>query len=360
MTEHIMEDEMIFINLYKNLLVEEKGAVSVITAVILFFVLIGVAALAIDIGRTATTKNELQNIADAAALAGATELGMQHRAKNYPIDKDKVTNEAIKVVAANVVAGNKFSEDQWKNNVEIEIGFWLDGEFSNYPKLFLTKENAVRVTLSLSNFDGLINNFFAQGEGISRVSAKATAALTGAGKIDEGKSIPVGISKYWFEYFGNAACDQNIKFYPTNTIEGCAGWNTYKETPANASRLRDILENLDERSPEITIGDKLVFIGGTVSSAIDHPTHFDFKQLYEENKDDDGEWLTNVVVYDRDDCSNPNEALTILGFATTRVFNVTGSPDHVVEATLVCEEYVEAKGGGGIYGTYGVIPNLVE
>jgi len=355
---------MKLITLYRNISTDERGAVSIITALVLFFVLIGVAALAIDIGRSATTKNELQNIADAAALAGAAELGMQHKESVYPIDESKIIKEASEVVANNSVAGIKFSDlsQSWQDNLKIEIGFWLDGEYSNSPLKFLTRENAVKVTLSLNNSEnGLINNFFGIGDGINRIKASATAALTGAGKIDEGDSIPVGISKYWFYYFGDEACDQDIKFYPTNTIEGCAGWNTYKETPANASRLRDILENLDERSPEIKVGDKLVFIGGTVSSAIDHPTHYDFKELYEENKDkDDGTWLTNVVVYDRDDCSNPNEALTILGFATTRVFNVTGSPDHVVEATLVCEEYVEARGGGGSYGTYGVIPNLVE
>jgi Flp pilus assembly protein TadG len=55
----------------------ERGAVIVIFAICLF-VLIGFAALAIDIGYLHTTRSELQNVADAAALAGARYLGDEY------------------------------------------------------------------------------------------------------------------------------------------------------------------------------------------------------------------------------------------------------------------------------------------
>ena len=48
----------------------QRGSVAVITAILLA-ALIGIAALAVDIGYVAVSKNELQNVADAAALAGA-------------------------------------------------------------------------------------------------------------------------------------------------------------------------------------------------------------------------------------------------------------------------------------------------
>ena len=38
------------------------------------FALIGVASLAIDMGQLYTVRNELQNVADAAALAGVGQL----------------------------------------------------------------------------------------------------------------------------------------------------------------------------------------------------------------------------------------------------------------------------------------------
>ena len=51
----------------------ESGAVAIITA-ILMVVFLGFLALAVDIGHLAAVKNELQNAADAAALAGARAL----------------------------------------------------------------------------------------------------------------------------------------------------------------------------------------------------------------------------------------------------------------------------------------------
>lgn len=52
----------------------EKGAVAVIVAISLT-VLLGITALAVDYGKLASTKQSLQNAVDAAALAGAQDLG---------------------------------------------------------------------------------------------------------------------------------------------------------------------------------------------------------------------------------------------------------------------------------------------
>ena len=51
----------------------ERGAVMVVVA-ILIVVLIGIAALVIDLGKMYKTRNELQNASDSAALAGASGL----------------------------------------------------------------------------------------------------------------------------------------------------------------------------------------------------------------------------------------------------------------------------------------------
>ena len=52
---------------------QERGAVLVLVGV-LMFVLIGFAALAIDLGHLYVVRNELQNAADSGALAGAHNL----------------------------------------------------------------------------------------------------------------------------------------------------------------------------------------------------------------------------------------------------------------------------------------------
>src|SRR5690606_40895732 len=51
----------------------QRGAVAIMAAIVLL-AMIGTAAFAIDIGRWFVVKNELQNAADAAALAGAGHL----------------------------------------------------------------------------------------------------------------------------------------------------------------------------------------------------------------------------------------------------------------------------------------------
>ena len=50
--------------------IDEQGVTAVIVTILLI-VFLGVAALAIDIGHLYVVRNELQNAADAGALAGA-------------------------------------------------------------------------------------------------------------------------------------------------------------------------------------------------------------------------------------------------------------------------------------------------
>ncbi|MBW2620482.1 MAG: hypothetical protein JRC56_04025, partial [Deltaproteobacteria bacterium] len=56
---------------------DQRGAVSIFVAVAAVFFLIGIVSLAVDVGYLYATRNELQNIADAAALAATNELGNQ-------------------------------------------------------------------------------------------------------------------------------------------------------------------------------------------------------------------------------------------------------------------------------------------
>jgi hypothetical protein len=52
--------------------------------------------------------------------------------------------------------------------------------------------------------------------------------------------MPVGISAAWFDYVNEERgtfCDQDIQFYPTGDMTGCAGWHTFENWPSNASSL---------------------------------------------------------------------------------------------------------------------------
>src|SRR5436309_1131060 len=54
---------------------DSRGAVAVMVAVVLV-VLLSFGALALDISNAMIARNELQNVADASALAGARQLGV--------------------------------------------------------------------------------------------------------------------------------------------------------------------------------------------------------------------------------------------------------------------------------------------
>jgi hypothetical protein len=355
---------MIFLKGYKQEFEKQEGATLILVAVAML-ALLGFAALAVDIGYLMASKNELQNAADAAALAGAGELGDQYLNEESPNASD------IRVVVREIAAQNRAAGVSLSNvlDSDIEVKCWNQ---DNNPKFFecpLNKNpNAVRVLVRRdSNANSPISTFFGNVFGISsfQAVADATAALSGLSKIDQGKMIPVGISRYWFDYdWPGDFCDQSIKFYPTGAIEGCAGWNTFDRSPASASYLRDtILDGMLDgyyESPEAEVGDEFEFIGGNVANALCHPSKSDLQELYDANKNSTGDWKTSVIVYDMDDCSNPTGSLEILGFATAIIHGVSCASTQEINATVICEEVEDDRGGGTYYGTYGRIPGLVE
>jgi len=70
------------VNKSKILLGNQKGAAAIVTVIVLAM-LLGFSALAIDVGYMYSTRNELQNVADSAALAGAGELGNIYLTLDY-------------------------------------------------------------------------------------------------------------------------------------------------------------------------------------------------------------------------------------------------------------------------------------
>ena len=386
----------------------ESGATAILVAIVMV-VLISIAALAVDIGYVAATKNELQNIADGAALAATRQLGgiyaglpsEQHG--TYVCDSADIGT--IKGAAIDVALKNKAGGENINMVVQdIEIGTWNPGSAQPFMAT-LNQPDAVRTTARREggSANGPITTFFAKIFGIDNVdvAADAVAALTGQSTTGEGDlELPIGISKWRFV---NDYCDEPIRFYPTGDMYGCAGWNTFVEDPPNASTLRDILNGLvpdppTYESPETIAGDtKFEFIGGNLASAFpemealfmakSEPTgdllyispqgeplqlvESDYpgaQAIFDENGNQKYKriWETLIVVYESDDCSNPNELLTIVGYATVKMTAVNGSAvqpsyaKHTVFGEIAWEKYSDGYGGGGEYGTKGTLPNLVE
>jgi hypothetical protein len=290
----------------------EQGVTLVILA-LMMVVLLAFVSLAVDVGYLMTTRNELQNVADAAALAGAGELGKQLS----EIADNDIVAEAQRVALKNKAAMQNFN----LNENDIEIGKW-DTKTHGFSPVDLRNANAVRVTARIDRLDMVFGKALA----LDNFEAGATAAIPDLDVV-----LPVAISSYWFDRFDNASperfSDQEIKFHPTGNIDGCAGWHTFKDSPANANRLRNILDNLIDETydvPEIIANETyLEFIEEDVDIDLTK-----LKELFEKRRDPVTlEWKTAIPVYLDDNCSNPKGSNLIVGFANVIITDIIAPSD---------------------------------
>lgn len=251
----------------------QSGAVAVSVA-ILMILMVGFAALAIDVGYLMATRNELQNVADAAALAATRQLGENYRTMSYTeqlgydCDSSGVYPcSQIIDIAQQVGLDNKAAQVNIAiDGNDIKIGQWAAGVFTAGT----AQPDAVRVTARRDDTsNNPITTFLAGvfGPDTLTVTAQATAALTGQSSVEEGDlELPIGISEAWLER--GDACSQPIRFAPANSPYSCAGWTSWEEK-TNDPALRDILD-LDEPklSPALRTGDQTNFSGGQLSTQV--------------------------------------------------------------------------------------------
>lgn len=437
-----------------KILSRDRGAVIVLVAVILLL-LIGITAMAIDLGYRHVVQNELQNVADAAALAATRELGAIYQAHSFSEHENFVANSdqvnQIHLAAINTASKNQAGKINIViNPTDIVIGRWntTDDPHRINP-VTLEQPNAVQVTARRDDAaNNPISTFFAGIFGISELTlrADATAALTGQSTAEPGElELPIGISRSWFAYPNDDFCGKVIKFSPPTDPAACAGWNTFTDTPANDAKVRNILDGANLSPPiDLNVDPEFFFINGNLSENtfenlmelfqnrgydvdriydpvnspdiipkpiflvnddgkfVDHDGNLlpegsdpipntaadggggeaSRKPLYENNDltmpqlryppctgagacNGDlryaHEWPTSVVVYDSDTCT-PSGGIEVAGFVRVVVYDVGQPSNKVVAARVVCN-YVDpdpTRGGGGLYGTMGPIPNLVE
>lgn len=135
-----------------NRLNNQSGAIVVITAIMLT-TLLGFVALSTDTGHLVVTKNELQNAADAGALAGAREL-YNHDGSAIQIS----CNQTAYNIATSNLSEKSSVEVNWVsgNTGDIERGHWSFGRGDILARGFHPSDSLVPVTLwgkSLGNLD---------------------------------------------------------------------------------------------------------------------------------------------------------------------------------------------------------------
>jgi len=193
-----------------KLLHGQRGAVAILF-VLCLAVLLGFAALALDLARLNLTKIELQNAADAAALAGARSLS---DTQPPPGSLDHPYNWSAATATALVVAQRNVANASLIQNALIETGYWN----LQYPALGLRGPStpgvpvagdvpAIRATVVI---DGTHNNgpfkfLFAPVFGITErnITASAIAVLPAPGG---GTGIfPMVIGSFMFDHYWDSA-----------------------------------------------------------------------------------------------------------------------------------------------------------
>jgi Flp pilus assembly protein TadG len=172
-----------------NFIKQTEGAAAAIIALSLFAVM-GVASLAIDMGNLYTVRNELQNVADAAALAGAGQLVQKDASGNAVRDSALATQTAIQVAQTqSQIQGQAAVEESARNDLTIHFGVW--DIYNSNPSTAWTglgtsvpgtsDANAMRVSITrgTGTVFGPVTSLFAKIFGVSStgVSATATAYL---------------------------------------------------------------------------------------------------------------------------------------------------------------------------------------
>ena len=254
---------------------------------LLIVILVGVAALAIDIGHLLVVRNELQNAADAACLAGVRFL--------YVDDGDRVSLDASEIVYQAALANrseNRPVEVHWNggNAGDVERGHWSfaaraftpSDNDDHVPLWDVSSEeldansdfiNAIRVRTRRQ--DTPAASFFARIFGYENfsVSAEAIAYLGFAGTLGpEEVDQPMAICK------GSLLIDQKYSCAVGRMMtlgelvanEETGGWTDFSQDPdalePNPLEVASLVSQAENPDP-IILGLPMAVSGGDIPAA---------------------------------------------------------------------------------------------
>jgi Flp pilus assembly protein TadG len=345
-------------------LLNERG-IAAINGVFMGVTMAIMAGVAIDVGHALLTQNELHNASDAAALAAARQLGVTYLAlpiaQQQDLNRNLTSNEQSQVTAQATAAAFANSASDVSNlslsQGDVEFGIWDFNAQTFNPTV--NRPNAIRATVRRDGAaNGAMTTFFAGMLGVStmNISTSSIAALgTSGGPTPPGVGdVPFAISSNWFN--GVASCNSGIQFSPTG-VNGCAGWHVFDQHPANANKLRNTIDGLQDgsyQSPGMTPGQtQFTFTGGEVSSAF--PNLINLWDTKKQWNNDAGryEWDINLPVYaasSSSSCNNPSGDITIVGYAKAVITKVKKND---IQAEVKCDTFFDGapnpnQTGGGI------------
>lgn len=251
----------------RNLGADQSGAIAV-SAAIAMVVLLGIAALALDIGHMMSVKSELQKAADAGALAGARALQLIAPVPNWTNGQN---------VATATVKENKVDATLLTDCV-VQTGYWdLKWNQSSAPADLkstgivpgATDVGAVKVTVSKSTGKngGPLTMLFAKVFGINTetLSAHSVAAMVAqspVASVPPGDAFPVATPISWVQQMWNPNAD-GASFRIGSSYHSPDGgqWTSFLTDANDVPTIRDLIDN--GNATPLNIGDDIWIEPGT-------------------------------------------------------------------------------------------------
>ncbi len=352
---------------------KQDGAVAIIV-VILLPLLIGFAALSVDVSYGFMIKNELQNAADSTALAGAGCLYARADCSNLSAAVPDWSSASTK---AQVFASNNSVENNAISSVSVEYGYWDPTSATpSLRSLPYTPASidapAIRVTISRSGNSngGEVQTFFARIWGINSrpISATAVALITSPGNAGAGSLFPVAITKCLFDNYwdttskspkvatavnppgfdlpqtiGKPYIFKITSSYHAGVCES-GQWTSLEIDSNNVPTIRNIITN--GNSAPIAVGDNIWIQPGSKTALYSDVNDCS----YSGNKS--CEYVTVPVVEDIDThAHNP-----VVGLACMRIISAAGGSDKSIIAHLTSDgDKCQAQNASGVGPGYGML-----
>lgn len=307
----------------------ERGAILAAT-VLALPALLALVAVGVDTGRIAFTATEVQNVADAAATAGAQNLLEGGTATT-------ARSQAQTVAAQNAVNGSGATVLA----AQVEVG-----QYNYTTHAFVngaTPSSAVRATpsVTVSNlFAGILGSSFAN----TTVTKTATAGFSGLGQA--AATLPMAIGDCNFpalsSCFQTAGCLPSLTQVPSTTDN--TGFTSFFDGSTSGPSITAYLPSAcggTKTPPVVKVGDSINLNNGQSNGQA--------LKGVEDCVEKKGitKFLVPIVA-----CSgNFNQSSTVTGFATIIVDSVvaTGNPKGINLHAIF--EDVQGTPGGGAYGT---------
>ena len=337
----------------------QQGAVTLLVALTLP-VLVGAAALAVDLAYLQVVRNELQNDADAAALAGARAL--YNSATGSP-NWSAAQSQAHSAIALNRAAGAALADGQ------VQTGYWsLTPSGAGLQTLPLTPTlndaPAVQVTVRKAEGQNLgpVRSFLASIWGVDAkpVQATAVAGVTSPGRAS--LSFPVAMSQCMYQKFWDLSAQPPAPRNDPQTgqpyvfkvgslyhYENCDSgqWTTLNFSGSGANTIDQILAHddslFDPPPPMLSLGDTVFMDSGSktsiykaVEKCIGAATH-----------------PCDLVVMPVLDQVVAGTQATITGFACLKILGAVGGNEKYIEVQM--SNTCQATSAGGSGPNYGVV-----